>query len=47
MSFDGIKLMIVFVVFELEIIVVVIMMSRLGVCLLLLVTVFELIILYV
>lgn len=47
LSFDGIKLMIVFVVFELEIIVVVILLSGLRVCLLLLVTLGELMILYV
>jgi hypothetical protein len=45
-SFDGIKLMVIFVVFELEVVVVIIVISGLGVLLLLLVTLSELMVLY-
>lgn len=47
LSFDGIKLIVVFVVFEMEVIVVVMMLGGAGVLILLVVTLFELIILYV
>lgn len=46
-SFDGIKLIVLFVVFELEVIVVLFMLGRYRVLLLLMVTVVELGILYI
>jgi len=46
-SFDRVKLMVIFVVFELEVVVVLIVLSGLSVMLLLLVTLIELGILYV
>lgn len=46
-NFDGIKLLVVFIIFEIEIIVVVIMISSLMLLLLMVVTMFELLILYI
>jgi len=46
-SFDGIKLLVVFVVFEMEILVVVMMLSGIIITVLLRVTCAELVILYI
>jgi len=46
-SFDGLKLLIVFIVFEIEVVVVVIMLSTVMVVALMLVTVVELMVLYI
>lgn len=45
-SFDRIKLLVVFVVFEMEVVVVLLVISRVGVVVLLTVTCAELVILY-
>jgi len=45
-SFDGLKLLIVFIIFEIEVVVIVIMLSYMIILVLMVVTIFELIILY-
>lgn len=46
-SFDGIKLMVLFVIFELEVVVVIMFISGLGILVLLMVTVIELGVMYI
>lgn len=47
LSFDGVKLIVVFVVFELEVVIVLFFISGLGIVVLLVITIIELGILYV